>query len=353
MMRKARLPLLYRVDGNREMGLGHLVRARSLCAQLEQRGIISIILTYSSDNIVKSIFPDDSNIQHIPPDADVNQFIAIMRERYRTSILIQDVRDTDSESVQFLQTLGMMIIHFDDLGTGRKLVDILIDANIPSEKASECVMPVCFFGEKYMVLDACIEKFHQRSKIIPPKISKILVSFGGSDPRNLTPWVIEILSKKYTAYDVTVVTGQGYAEPRVISTLCQKNGFTHLHNITTMAEELYTSDIAVISGGVTLYEAAACGVPAVVLPQVKHQYHIAQRFEQNGICICPFNHLDQTEDVVMLTIDKLIRDRELRQAMSNNGKSLVDGNGANRICDIIESIYDKTFGEKKNAQLQK
>ncbi len=353
MMRKLRLPLLYRVDGSHEMGLGHLVRARSLCAELENRGVRIILLTRASQQLAESIFSEDANIEYIPPDVDVNQFIAMMRERYRTPILIQDVRDTDSASIQFLQTLGMMIIHFDDLGTGGKLVDILIDANIPAEKASESVMPVCFFGGKYMVLDSSIEKFNTHVKPIPQQISKILISFGGSDPRNLTPWVLAIMSKKYPNYDITVVTGQGYSDPKSISMLCSQYGFTHLHNITNMSEELYTSDMAIISGGVTLYEAAACGTPSIVLPQVKHQYQIAKLFEQQGVCICPLNYTEQTEDVLTITIGKVMQDQRVRQAMSNNGKILVDGKGTKRICDIIESIYDKTFGEKTNAQVPK
>lgn len=344
--------ILYRVDGDHHMGLGHLVRARALCGELKRRGIEPVIITRASAEIIEKMFTDEIIVEYVPDGQRDVDTVALVQSLHKAPVLIQDIRDTDTESVQFLQRLNMLLVHFDDLGTGRTLADILIDANIPASRASEFVMPVCYFGEQYMVMAPEIEQLHSRSKEIPVQAHKLLVSFGGSDPRNLTPWMIELLERKFRSYDITIVTGQGAAQVDAVDKLCKRCGFRHLHNISTMPAELFAADIAVISGGVTLYEAAACGTPAVVLPQVKHQTQIAQRFGERGICVCPINHHDLHADAVSIAVSELIHSQDKRRAMSAKGKEMVDGKGVKRIASILQSIYTKTFGETTNAQVQ-
>src|SRR2546422_4846064 len=47
--------------------------------------------------------------------------------------------------------------------------------------------------------------------------------------------------------------------------------YTTLFRSPNLADELLRADVAVVSGGVTKYEAAACGTPSIMVATVPHQ----------------------------------------------------------------------------------
>ena len=94
----------------------------------------------------------------------------------------------------------------------------------------------------------------------------------------------------------------------------------------------YNSDIAIISGGVSVYEVAAVGTPAIVICQNKHEDTNA--FEDYGFVI-KLGLENQTEQIIKEKIEELIDEYELRKQLSKRSKELVDGNGAERVANLI------------------
>lgn len=341
--------VLYRVDGNHAMGLGHLFRARSLCKQLIMRDITPVLITLSPDDLADEIKRWGFTVHRMADRSEIHDCLLSLSEVHRTHVLIQDIRDTEMDMIRTLQSKGMVLIHFDDLGSGGDCADFLIDANRDEIDSCESANQIRFFGKRFMVLDQIFSVLHDRAKKIPSQVEKMVISMGGSDPRNLTEWVVEILTETHMASHVAVVTGKSTLHKERIQEFCENAGFVYIHNTDNMAQLLYDADLAVISGGITLYEAAAVGCPSIVIPQVDHQYHTAKFFERNDVTRCPLTEKEKNAVRIKKEIISLCADKEAREAMSVAGKRLVDGKGVIRIADIIKKICDGTFGKEKRC----
>lgn len=333
--------LLYRADSGHSIGLGHIVRAKNICGELSKKGIIPIIITCSPQNIVKNLHSLGFKVITLSENTGhLNAIIETLRKTNAT-ILINDILDTDEEYSRQLKTQGIQLIHFDDLGQGRCYADILIDANLPPTKQALEETQLQLFGKDFMAIDSRLAPFHDCEKTIPKTARKITVSFGGSDPRGLSQWILDNNSELFAPFDITVVVGNACKNTAEIAETCNRYGYTFIHNTDAMPELLFSSDLAIISGGITLYEAACAGTPSLVIPQVEHQYTIAKHFEHLGITLCPFAHDELKPRLFELAFRHLAYDKISRSHMSKRGKKEIDGKGIFRICSAIETFITK------------
>ena len=107
-----------------------------------------------------------------------------------------------------------------------------------------------------------------------------------------------------------------------------------------MSEIMRECDVAVSAAGSTLYELCACGVPTVTYVFADNQINGADEFSRLGLMI---NAGDIREtnyecDSILYSLRKMIEDSEIRTSISYKMKSVVDGNGAERIIKYLYSI---------------
>ncbi len=98
---------------------------------------------------------------------------------------------------------------------------------------------------------------------------------------------------------------------------------------------LFSQDMVICSGGVTLHEVMEVGTPAITISQVPHQDKNAQDIECRGAIINL--GLGENFDPARLLSSLQIPATEL-QKMSLTGKNLIDGQGINRVASAILSL---------------
>jgi spore coat polysaccharide biosynthesis predicted glycosyltransferase SpsG len=109
---------------------------------------------------------------------------------------------------------------------------------------------------------------------------------------------------------------------------------------TDLAELFSTSDICFTAGGDVMYELACVGTPALVLYEDIHEKEQAVEFRNSGFGILigagarirpgPLQHgLKRMNDPVA------------RRAHAHAGQAAVDGNGAQRILGVIQSVANR------------
>ncbi|MFC2140500.1 hypothetical protein ACFLQ1_02120, partial [Candidatus Auribacterota bacterium] len=181
--------------------------------------------------------------------------------------------------------------------------------------------------------------FVKKNRKIREKVKKILVTFGGSDPKNLTAKLLKtFLSAKLSAYKITIVLGPGFREPKRLKEMIKKEkNYSFKENIG--ARELgflaLESDLCFSSGGITMYELAALGLPNIVLCQVPHEVINAKQFQRQGIVINLGIGTKFKPARLLKSVDFLDKNKRVREKMSAAGKRYVDGKGLERIVRII------------------
>ena len=101
---------------------------------------------------------------------------------------------------------------------------------------------------------------------------------------------------------------------------------------------LFKTDLAIISGGLTLIEFLSIGVPTIALPQYKHQYATIKILENLGCTIMGSKQYKLNWVFFFKIFNNLINNYKLRKNMSIKGKKIIDSKGKERVSKLISKL---------------
>lgn len=201
-------------------------------------------------------------------------------------------------------------------------------------------------GTQFTILRNEFVGVSDEAKRIPKQARRILVTFGGADSDNWTIKALNVLNQfKTQRLVVDCVVGACYPHLDELSRF-KKSANINLRvhsNVDRMSDLMRRADVAVSAGGSTCYELASCGVPTVATAIAANQQSVLDcLIEQDAIEALDPAYLPDAEFEPLLkeSLRKLIPDWKRRQQLSNAGRTVVDGLGANRIIQqMLEFRY--------------
>ena len=305
-------------------GLGHLIRQIHIAGELRKQNadIFFYIPRFpTAEDILKKHKFNYSTVDNFDSDP--------ITKRDKTDATILDIQDTPSSLIKNLRIKSGKIVSFEDHGGGRNQVDLLVDCNLNPEDSntiSSTTRPL--FGLSYSALAPEFQIFHLGKRNISEQIESLLITFGGTDPYNITLDLAKHLPNKIKT---TVIVGPGFQNVKFLEEL-HPTHFCIVQNVENMASILSSHDAVFCSGGVTLHEAMCVGTPAFVISQVEHQEEKAKSAESLGAAINlgKANSWDKNRLSEVFNLKK-----NERQKMSVAGKNQIDGKGLKRIVKAI------------------
>lgn len=308
-----RLKLAFIVNGNTEIGMGHVYRALTLADSFLGHEIF--FLAFDSNEAALDIIKSNGySINEITK----NDIVENIKE-IKPDIIINDILDTDADYIEALKSNDCFIINFEDLGTGSKKAHLVFNAlyelsNPPSHHR---------YGHKYECLN---RRFLIHNPIkFKEQAENLLVTFGGVDQNNLTLKVVEVLPallNNTSLKKAIIVLGPAYQSldslNREIDTFPQdiKSGVHVIYNSPNMALIMKEADIGITSNGRTVYEMAAMGIPTVSISQNDREtLHLFSRYHKGieYLGIAP----NVTPEKIYKKIIELVNDNDKRRAMYN------------------------------------
>jgi spore coat polysaccharide biosynthesis predicted glycosyltransferase SpsG len=110
-----------------------------------------------------------------------------------------------------------------------------------------------------------------------------------------------------------------------------KNDFETIEGADDLAVEYASADLALCAFGVTAYELAAFGVPALYLGLTEDHVRSAGAFEAAGMGMSLGLAAHISDEDILANVEALLHAPERRQEMRNAGLTTLDGRGAERI----------------------
>jgi len=202
-----------------------------------------------------------------------------------SDLVINDQLDTTREQVFAQREWAKVIVNLEDRGPGAGIADLTINALDDSNGDWAVIRPE-FFVRDY--------------DLIREPRGKVLVLLN-TDPTKMLQQVIDKLDPWFEV---------SYMVPSDVP----------------LAIAMADADVLVTSAGRTVYEAAALGVPTVVIPQ--HKREAAHGHLGNG------RNLVSTLEHVREDVEQLMVNRQLRVVLSANAR--IDGLGGQRIVAACE-----------------
>ncbi|EIC22309.1 spore coat polysaccharide biosynthesis protein, predicted glycosyltransferase [Thiorhodovibrio frisius] len=267
--------IVFRVIGNKAVGMGHIFRALTLAHEITDHEIRFVCDTDSSIAANK-LAGYDYWLGVYAPEKIEQAIIDLQPD-----LVINDILNTQASAIRRLQAHKILVLNFEDLGSGAAIADLTI--NDLYDKP-QCLGANILWGHKYFFVrdefnDAQPQKFAEQ-------VSRLLIAFGGTDPNHFTQIILNRVAPYCIQQGIAIdiVTGEGYdaldaLQAQIASYPQAEIVCTHGTGVITQIME--RCQLAIVSNGRTVYELAHMNIPALVIP-----HH--QREKTHGFA-CPAN----------------------------------------------------------------
>ena len=252
----ARRRIVFHVIGSREAGLGHVYRALALARRLTDHEV-AFVAADSEGSAIEMIRASHFEVR--PYHGGAIQALETMEP----DVVVNDVLDTEAPLVRAMREHGWRVVNFEDRGPGAGEADAVVNALYGAPDAAAKV----YGGSDYYCLR---EEFYSvRRREVRPTVENLLLAFGGTDPAGLTVKVAGALRRVRGTFRVTVILGAGYRDEARLEAALGKLEvpWEVVRDTKVISDHMERADVMVTSAGRTVYEAAAIGVPTLVLCQ--------------------------------------------------------------------------------------
>jgi RimJ/RimL family protein N-acetyltransferase len=187
-------------------------------------------------------------------------------------------------------------------------------------------------GHRFVLLRREFLKWRAWQRVIPEIARKVLITFGGSDPDNVALKAIHALSRVTISLEATVLLGANHRHRQELESALQQIPSARLvSDATNMSELMAAADLALAAGGTTAWELAFMGLPSLLLTLAENQVANAEQLSMQGAARHLGWHEKVTPDIIGQNLEALAREPAARSALSQCGRALIDGRGADRV----------------------
>ena len=307
-------------QASQNMGMGHLIRMTHLYNGLKSDYNLCFFLFGNPENFIY-LGEKEISFKHVLDTASLLEEI----KSYAPDLILHDMRNSNKERLLSLFKIAK-VITFDDAGEC-SFADVVINP-LPLPKEKE--VSSNFSGIKYLILNPEIKKY--KKIYLSGRVSNILVTFGGSDPADLTNYVYRIFRELGLDANIRFVLGPLYSGTKDVSpyeSVSTDNIFEHLK----------WADIVITSFGMTLYEALYIGAFPLLINASPYHNELSKTLDFNinlGV-----GGDDADFDRIKKGIKSAIEDVNRRKSVFNISKSFIDDKGILRIKEIIDKEINK------------
>jgi len=335
--------VVFRCDGDVRLGLGHIYRCLALADELREGHGCGVSFAMARGPVGFALIRQAGYpIEYKPDDEDEDIWLDSVIQRIRPDALVLDVRsELARSSVEKWRNEGLLIVTLDDPSERRLAADLAFYPPVSQVKRLDWdgFTGELHVGWEWVVLRQEFAHVLSKGQELRAKNQKprILVTMGGSDPAGLTLKAVKALDLLDEDFETIVVLGPGFSHNKAMEDLLVKTRrhFDVRRNVADMPSLMTEADLAVASFGVTAYELAAMGVPAVYVCLTEDHAESASAFVEAGIAVSLGVCSNVTLDTLAQPVLSLLETDELRTQMTAQASALVDGKGAARIADRI------------------
>ncbi len=342
----------FRVDGNREIGTGHLSRCHLLARKLQVEKVPSTFLISETDRLLLERLEREGFGVEVLRGQNAVEADAILGRitcrRSENTLLVVDSSLPNFYTLDFQQHIRqggvrLMIITFRH--DCHFISDIVHNQSLLAlgQRYSAAPYTRLLLGPRYTILDDAfynVAKKQIKDASLP--VETIFLSFGGADNFNLTLKGLTALSTmREPPQRIIVAVGVLYNSLDELKKFISKNSSLNIQlhiNTSEISSLMAQSNIALTSGGLTIWELACLGIPNIIISTSERERQHSLILEKMGQCYYLGHYDHVSHEQIAQAITRLMSERERRSLMSQKSKKLVDGLGWKRVLKHITAV---------------
>ncbi len=342
--------LWIRADGNRTLGMGHLMRCMSIAdAYVEAGGECEFIVADQEAEELLNTRGYQARVLYSRWDdlsAEIGQLSELLTREAVKLLLV----DSYYAGVDYFAQLREQtrIIYLTGKYDKAYPVDVLINYTIGSEQLG---YEELYRGRNTRLLIGVQYAPLRKQFEVPLRhtegVKSILVTTGGTDAGGLAAELVQRAKQEAPELEKVcwhIVIGAFYSKETRQKLQKLQEAYTGIYlyeNVSEMAALMQQCELAVSAAGSTVYELCACGVPAVIFSFVDNQEKGRRDFEQAGLVQSAGDLREERADCVSRMLQQLVywqTNEDARSAQACKVKAFIDGKGAKRLVEMLKHV---------------
>ena len=306
-----RKKIVFNVIGNLEIGMGHIYHSLALAHEITDHEII-FVCDKKYKIAVDKIASTDYKV--IPSDDTVETILNL-----KPNLVINDILNTDENYIKVLKEKKIIVVNFEDLGSGSKFADLVFNELYDKPQYPEANYR---WGYEYLALRD--EFYDSVPHQFVEDVKDILITFGGSDQNNLTlislKSIIKICQKNNIK--INIVCGSAYIFKNELETYLKTVEYKNIeltYASGVISKIMEKTQLALSSNGRTVYELADMNIPSIVISHHDREAtHSFASLEKGFINLGIIN--ESTNKNIKEKFEKLVYDKDYRELLFMNIK---------------------------------
>jgi len=359
-------PLLtFRTDASPEIGTGHVMRCLALAQAWQDCGGDCIfIMAMDAGLLFQRLIDEGVVIRRIDAEAgsvdDARLTLEILKD-VGARFLVVDGYHFSSDYQQTIkkrsgQDINVLVVD-DNSDRDHYSADYILNQNIYATDEFYPLSRLEFsskllLGPRFCLLRREFLKQKVSNRTVSRSAKKLLITLGGSDPKNITTRILQIICDSDDRdLEVKVIVGSNNRYSKDIKELIA--GVTNIKIVqnaddTKMVDAMLWADFAVSAAGSTLWELCRLGVPCLLIIIADNQRMVAKRALDDGITCGSFDIETDAFETLADLIDTIINDQQARELCSRRMRNAVAENGCR---NVISKLTAKAV-QLHDAQLE-
>lgn len=327
---------LIRCDGGGSFGYGHVRRMVALARALRDGQGIGVMFALNGSEDALAPVHKAGFAAHLLRASDD---LARLTVAEQPDLLILDGRTGPSRAeLEHLRAHVPLIAVIDDGAERRLAADLAYYPPVPQAHALDWAgaHAAVRIGWQWALLGIDPHRMPVRTAA-----HGLLVAMGGSDPFGLTLRAAKALMPLDAPVRFVIGAGMKDAAGIVAAIHAMRPGYETVEGADDLSADYARAGLALCAFGVTAYELAAFGVPAIYLGISEDHARSASAFEGAGMGVS-LGPIDRVSDVAMLSaVRDLMNDLTRLSRMRTAGPTLLDSKGAARIAADLAATMEK------------
>lgn len=340
--------VIIRADGNKELGLGHVMRCAAIAEAIVAKGdsVFFAVSDEASKEVVERLgfncaVLSGSHRRFSENDAEL---LANLASRLSASNVLVDSYAVGYAFFNRLEQLGISCTYIDDAYSfehgfssepRRWRVSSVVNYGFGFElesykKTFRNTSTSLYIGPRYAPVRS---GFRNVEYVVQKNVKRVLLTSGATNPSCTLERMAESCGRFLPNAHLTIVVG---ALAEFDGARVNSLDYDIVRNARNMPALMSESDIAVSAAGSTLYELSCVGVPMIAVPVVDNQVANARGVVRLDVGKAILNKSWETYELGEI-IEALCGSRIMRESYSAKARELVDGAGAKRIAESILS----------------
>lgn len=332
-------------EGGKSIGLGHISRCISLYDEIVSRGIDVEFIVYGDIKDVEFLKAKDVvnenwlNIEYLKKSITKDDYVIV--DSYKANKEIYDL----------IAQISKKSLYIDDFGRLDYPKGIILNPSLDSRhiKYPDSSKNILLVGPKYVIVRSAFIGLER--KLLRKDINRVLVVMGGTDVRNITPFIIDRICNENQDIIFDIVLGSLQFKFEKIDMNLENVNFHINISENKMSQIMINSDMAITAAGQTIYELMATKTPFVAVQVIDNQANNILSISEH---LSPEIVLKYDDYSFAQKLQKTFEDLksfEFRKKLVEKMDNVIDGLGRKRVIDVL--LENSITMEKQHIFLRK